>query len=103
MPPKALNLGIRVVLAVIFFFIGVQIIKVIRKILKKSLTRGGADVGVIQFLDSLAKAVLYPDARRRLINMKNFEFDNESKIALPEWRVKKLENLIRNQAKLILS
>ena len=54
------------------------------------------------FVD-LAKAVLYPDARRRLINMKNFEFDNESKIALPEWRVKKLENLIRNQAKLILS
>lgn len=59
LPQKALNLGIRVVLAVIFFFIGVQIIKLIRKILKKSLTRGGADVGVIQFLDSLTKAVLY--------------------------------------------
>ena len=50
----------------------------------------------------LAKAVLYPDARRRLINMKNFEFEDKSKFALPEWRVKELERIIRNQIKLIL-
>lgn len=50
----------------------------------------------------LAKAVLYPDARRRLINMKNFEFEDKSKFALQEWRVKELERIIRNQIKLIL-
>lgn len=59
LPQKALNLGIRVVLALVFFFVGVQIIKIIRKILKKSLGRAGADVGVIQFLDSFVKAILY--------------------------------------------
>lgn len=59
LPEKALGLGIRILLAVICFFLGVQIIKLIRRILKKSLKRAKADVGVIQFLDSLAKAVLY--------------------------------------------
>lgn len=59
LPQKALNLGIRVVLAILFFAVGVQCIKLIRKILKKSLNRAGADVGVVQFLDSLTKAVLY--------------------------------------------
>ena len=59
LPQKALNLGVRVVLALLVFFIGGQIIKLIRKILKKSLTRAGADTGVIQFLDSLVKVVLY--------------------------------------------
>lgn len=59
LPQKALNLGIRVVLALLFFLIGAQIIKLIRKIVRKSLTRANADVGVMQFLDSLLKAVLY--------------------------------------------
>lgn len=59
LPQKALGLGIRIVLAVVVFFIGVQIIKLLRRFLKKSLKRAKADVGVIQFLDSLAKAVLY--------------------------------------------
>lgn len=59
LPQKALSLGIRIVLAIVVFLVGVQIIKLIRKILKKSLKRTSADVGVIQFLDSLVKAVLY--------------------------------------------
>lgn len=59
LPQKALNLGIRVLLALLFFLIGMQIIKIIRRIVKKSLSRANADVGVIQFLDSLIKAVLY--------------------------------------------
>lgn len=59
LPEKALNLGIRILFAIIVFFIGVQVIKLLRKILKKSLTRAKADVGVVQFLDSLMKAVLY--------------------------------------------
>lgn len=59
LPGKALNLGFRILLTVIVFFIGTQLIKLVRKIVKKSLTRAKADVGVVQFLDSLIKAVLY--------------------------------------------
>lgn len=59
LPQKAFDLGLRVVLALLFFFLGVQIIKLIRKILKKSLERANADVGVIQFLDSFVKFALY--------------------------------------------
>lgn len=59
LPQKAFDLGIRVVLAFLFFFLGVQLIKLIRKILKKSLQRADAEVGVIQFLDSFVKFALY--------------------------------------------
>lgn len=59
LPQKALSLGIRVFLALLFFFIGIQVIKLIRKLLKKSLQRANADVGVVQFLDSFVKFALY--------------------------------------------
>lgn len=59
LPQKALNLGVRVLLALVFFFVGVQVIKIVRRIVKKSLDRANADVGVTQFLDSFLKVVLY--------------------------------------------
>lgn len=59
LPEKALNLGIRIVFALIVFFVGVQIIKMTRKILKKTMGKAGADKGVIQFVDSFAKAAMY--------------------------------------------
>ena len=59
LPEKALNLGIRIVLALVFFFIGMQLIKLIRKIIRKSMNRAGAETGVIQFVDSFVKASLY--------------------------------------------
>lgn len=59
LPEKALNLGIRILLAVLFFFIGVQLIKILRKIIRKSMERANAEVGVIQFVDSFLKAALY--------------------------------------------
>lgn len=59
LPEKALNLGIRIGLALVFFFIGVQLIKLIRKIIRKSMNRAGAETGVIQFVDSFVKASLY--------------------------------------------
>ncbi|MGN0430999.1 MAG: mechanosensitive ion channel family protein [Lachnospiraceae bacterium] len=59
LPEKALHLGVRVLLSVLVFVIGVQLIKLIRRILKKSLKRAKADLGVVQFLDSLVKTVLY--------------------------------------------
>lgn len=55
LPEKALNLGIRVALAVVVLLVGLQIIKLIRKLVEKSLTRTNADKGVSQFLDSLIK------------------------------------------------
>ena len=59
LPERALNLGLRVLLALIFFFVGVQCIKLLRKIIKKSLERANADVGVTQFLDSFIKIGTY--------------------------------------------
>ena len=59
LPEKALNLGIRMGLALVFFFIGMQLIRLIRKIIRKSMNRAGAETGVIQFVDSFVKASLY--------------------------------------------
>lgn len=59
LPDKALRLGVRILLALLFFIIGAQIIKLIRKIVKKSMTRANADKGAIQFVDSFAKAAMY--------------------------------------------
>ncbi|MCH5257869.1 MAG: mechanosensitive ion channel [Lachnospiraceae bacterium] len=59
LPETALRFGIRVVLALIVFIIGTQLIKLVCRILKKSLQRGNADVGVIQFLNSFVKIALY--------------------------------------------
>lgn len=59
LPDKALHMGLRIVLALVVFLLGMQVIKLLRRILKKSLTRGKVDVGVRQFTDSFVKAVLY--------------------------------------------
>ena len=59
LPEKAFQFGLRVLLAVVFFIIGVNLIKFIRKIIRKSMTRANAEVGVIQFADSFTKATLY--------------------------------------------
>ena len=59
LPEKALSLGSRILLAVLFFFIGVQLIKILRKIIRKSMERAEAEIGVIQFVDSFLKAALY--------------------------------------------
>lgn len=55
LPEKALNLGIRVLLAVVVLFVGLQIIRLTRRVVEKSLARTNADKGVSQFLDSLIK------------------------------------------------
>lgn len=59
LPDKALRFGVRVLLALVFLFIGIQIIKLVRKIVRRSLKKNNADVGVVQFLDSFIKVVLY--------------------------------------------
>lgn len=59
LPAKALDLGIRILLAVLFFFIGVQLIKLFRKFVRKAMEKAEAEVGVKQFVDSFIKAALY--------------------------------------------
>ena len=55
LPEKALSLGIRVLLAGVVFFLGLQLIRLLRRLVDKSLSRTNADRGVAQFLDSLIK------------------------------------------------
>lgn len=59
LPERAMNMGLRILLALVMFLLGMQVIKLVRRIVKKSLTRGKVDVGVRQFMDSFVKAVLY--------------------------------------------
>ena len=58
-PEKAMDLGFRVLLAVVVFLIGVQLIKLVRSIIRKSMKRANAEVGAVQFVDSFVKAALY--------------------------------------------
>lgn len=57
--PDLVNFGLKVILAFVIYFIGTRIIRLLRKVLKRFLNRAGVDTGVKQFLDSLAKALLY--------------------------------------------
>lgn len=80
LPEKALGLGVRVVVAAVLFFVGSKLIKLIRKITKKSLQRASAETGVIQFLDGLIKVGLY--GLLILIIAGNFGFDATGVVAL---------------------
>ncbi|MCM1155309.1 MAG: mechanosensitive ion channel family protein [Roseburia sp.] len=59
LPETALRFGIRVVLALLVFFIGTWLIKWVCKILRKSMQRGNADIGATQFLTSFVRISLY--------------------------------------------
>lgn len=57
--PKLLDFGVKILLALVIWFVGMKVIKLLRKILRRFLERSHVDVGVKQFLDSFAKAALY--------------------------------------------
>lgn len=57
--PGLVDFIIGVVLALVVFFIGTQVIKWIRKLIKISMEKGNVDKGVRQFVDSLVKLALY--------------------------------------------
>lgn len=59
LPDKALRFGVRILLTLIFLLIGIQLIKLVRRIVRRALQKNNADVGVVQFLDSFIKVVLY--------------------------------------------
>ena len=59
LPERAFHLGLRVVLAGLAFLIGVQLISLLRKLLKNALGRSHVDEAAIHFIDSFVKFGLY--------------------------------------------
>ena len=57
--PALTGFCIKVVLSIIVFFVGRRIISWIVNIMRKSLERANVDAGVVQFISSAGKAVLY--------------------------------------------
>lgn len=57
--PTVIGFGVRAVLALLVFLIGTKLIKILRRVVKGSMERASADLGVIQFLDSILKIALY--------------------------------------------
>ena len=57
--PRMISFGVKVLLALLVFFIGSKVIKFIRKTVRRSLERSTVDKGVEQFADSVIKVVLY--------------------------------------------
>lgn len=80
LPEKALRFGIRVLVAAVVFFVGSRLIKLIRRITRRSLERARVETGVLQFLDGLLKGSLY--LILVLVIAGNFGFDAASVVAL---------------------
>ena len=59
LPPKLLRFGIKAALALVLFWLGSKLINLLRKIVRKSMERANADLGLKQFTDSLIKVALY--------------------------------------------
>ena len=57
--PGLITFGLKVLAALVAFFIGRLVIRWIRKIVRRSFERSGADKGVEQFVESLLKYGLY--------------------------------------------
>ena len=57
--PEVLSFAIRVLLVLVFFYIGHRLIGWVRKIVRGSMERGNIDTGACQFVDSLLKFGLH--------------------------------------------
>lgn len=57
--PDVVSFGLRLLLTILLFIIGSRLIQVVRKIVRRSMERAGADTGVRQFMDSLIRIILY--------------------------------------------
>ncbi len=57
--PDLIAFGMKILFSIIFFLIGMKVISILRKMVRKSLERSNADAGVKQFVDSFLKAGLY--------------------------------------------
>ena len=59
--PDLLNFALQVVIAVIVYAVGAKLIGLIVKIVRKTMERRNADVGVIEYLSAVVKYAFYPD------------------------------------------
>ena len=57
--PLMIQFGLKVILALVVFFIGHKIIKWVRKLVRASMQRANSDTGACQFVDSLLKFSLH--------------------------------------------
>ncbi|MFR8236681.1 MAG: mechanosensitive ion channel family protein [Dorea sp.] len=57
--PSLINMGIKVVVSLVVFFVGRILINWFRRIVRKAFEHSKIDAGVAQFIDSLLKIVLY--------------------------------------------
>ena len=51
LPEKAFHLGLRVVLAGLAFLVGVQLIRILRHVIKKALGRSRIEESAMRFID----------------------------------------------------
>lgn len=58
-PEKLLNLGFRILIVAVLFLIGVQVIRLVRRIVRRSLAKASVEAGSIHFIDSCVKVILY--------------------------------------------
>lgn len=57
--PKILETGMSLIWSLVFLFVGLKVIGILRKILKSALERSSIDTGVVQFLDAFVKIAAY--------------------------------------------
>lgn len=57
--PGVISLGVNILISLVIYFIGSRLIKIVCKLVKKALTRASVETGVIQFLTSAVKGLLY--------------------------------------------
>lgn len=57
--PALISFGINIVVSLIIIFIGLKLIKFVRKLIGRSLEKAAVEKGVQQFIDSFVKYVLY--------------------------------------------
>jgi small conductance mechanosensitive channel len=57
--PDLLSFALQVVLAIVIYIVGAKLIHWVRKLLRRSMERRNADVGLTQFLSSVVKYALY--------------------------------------------
>lgn len=57
--PALISFGVNILISLVIIFIGMKLIKFVRKILSHSLQKADVEKGVQQFIDSLIKYILY--------------------------------------------
>jgi len=58
-PEAVVSFLVRILLCIVLFFIGTRLIRLVRKLLKRSMEKAGAETGVKSFVDSFVKFGLY--------------------------------------------